>query len=82
MNPPDYQPDEETPENWPEDEPDDGTERERTIREVREALARLKELQDEHGEAGVLAFMLGWPVEDVLRVSGGSVKDASEDQER
>ena len=38
--------------------------------EVRAALAELMKLEDEHGLAGVVAFILGIPVEEVLRVSG------------
>jgi hypothetical protein len=38
--------------------------------EVTKALNELRELEAAHGDAGVVAFILGIPVEDVLRVSG------------
>lgn len=45
-------------------------ERDDHIRQVKAALDELRKLEDEHGLAGTVAFILGIPVEDVLRVSG------------
>jgi hypothetical protein len=43
---------------------------ERTVAQVKESLAELKELQEEHGELGTIAFIMGVPVEEVKKVAG------------
>jgi hypothetical protein len=45
-------------------------ERSRRIREVKASLKELRELDHAYGDAGTVAFILGIPVEDVLRVTG------------
>jgi hypothetical protein len=51
-----------------------------TVEQTRASLARLTDLQDQYGDNGTIAFFLGWPIEDVLRVTGEPTM--STDQER
>lgn len=48
------------------------------VRQVQESLAELKEMQHAYGDAGTVAFILGIPVQDVLRVTGDRGHDLEE----
>jgi hypothetical protein len=48
------------------------------IRDMHARMAELKQMEDAYGDAGTIAFILGIPVKDVLRVAGDREHDLEE----